>query len=515
VRRILTATAALLAVGLVLTGCSLPARFLAGLHPTARYYEQTVDWEDCDNGMECAYVSAPLDWDDIRAGDTELALVKHPATGTKRGSLLVDPGGPGGSGGDLVYYGVEDVATADILKHFDIIGVDPRGVGQSSPVTCYSDEKLDDFLYGITPGKVGSEEWLAAKTDSAEKFASACEKQSGALLGHIDAVSVARDLDLERSLVGDAKLNYLGYSYGTYLGTLYAGLFPKRVGRMVLDGATNPWYFPDDDEESDDDEGSFIDASQEEGFEHELTQFLAACIADQTAAVGDASCAFQGTPASALTEVSSLLDTVDAKPIAAPDGRMLGSSTLAGAIIADLYDTTQWPDLNDLFARVRQGDASTAFAASDAYNSRADDGTYYDNSTVANLAIGCLENGADDDPDSMREVAEELEKAAPILGKYDAYGDILCGQWPYGPVDFPDVVHAPGAAPILIVGTVGDPATPYADAQSLAKQLDSGVLLTFNGDGHTAYNKGNSCIDGAVDRYLLTGKAPKSGTSCS
>jgi len=462
--------------------------------------------------MECASVTAPLDWDDLRAGDTELAVVKHPATGAKRGSLLVDPGGPGGWGGDLVYYGVEDVATPDILEHFDIIGVDPRGVGESSPVTCYSDEKLDEFLYGITPGEVGSEEWLAAKTDSAEKFASACERQSGALLGHIDSVSVARDLDLERALVGDKKLNYLGYSYGTYLGTLYAGLFPKRVGRMVLDGATNPWYLPEDDGTDDD---ALVDTAQEEGFEHELKQYFAACLAGQKVAVGEATCAFQGTPASALNDVAALLDAVETQPIASPDGRMLGSSTLAGAIIADLYDTTQWPDLNELFARVRQGDASTAFAASDSYNSRADDGTYYDNSTVANLAIGCLEYGADDDPESMREVADELEKAAPILGKYDAYGDILCGQWPYGPVDFPDVVHAPGAAPILIVGTVGDPATPYADAQSLAKQLDSGVLLTFNGDGHTAYNKGNSCIDEAVDRYLLTGKAPLSGTSCS
>lgn len=515
-RRILALSATVVAVSLLLTGCSiptLPAKLLSALQPTARFYQQKVVWEDCDNGMSCAMIHAPLDWKHPAAGSIELAMVKHPATGTKKGSLLVDPGGPGGSGGDLVYYGLDDAVDPTLQKNFDVIGFDPRGVGQSTPVTCLSDAKLDDFLYGITPGEVGSDAWVAAKTTQAKAFARSCEKQSGALLAHLDATSVARDMDLERALLGEEKLDYLGYSYGSFLGTLYAGLYPKRVGHLVLDGALDPWNLshPGDSDYVD----APVNTEQEEAFEHELKAFLGACLRGEERAIGAAGCSFTGTLSTALTDVSTLLQDADEHPLTAADGRLLGSSTLASAIMADLYDSSQWQDLNDLFTRVKHGDASTAFASSDNYNSRADDGSYYDNSAVSNLAIGCLEYGSDDDPTAMKDVANALEQAAPVLGKYDAYGDILCGQWPYGPADFPPPVRARGAAPILVIGTTGDPATPYGDAVALAKQLDSGVLLTLNGDGHTAYNKGNTCIDDAVDRYLLTGKTPKSGTSCS
>jgi hypothetical protein len=218
--------------------------------------------------------------------------------------------------------------------------------------------------------------------------------------------------------------------------------------------------------------------------------------------------------AGSMTSIAALLTSVGTHPIANSDGRTLGSETLATAIMSDLYDPSDWADLNDLFARVKKGDASTAFESSDYYNDRYSDGGYFDNLEVASLAINCLESGSDDNRADMRKDAASLEKAAPVLGLYQAYGDILCAQWPYGPTDFPAEVHAPGAAPILVVGTTGDPATPYAEAKQLAKQLDSGHLVTYRGEGHTAYDKGISCIDHTVDAYFVDGVVPNTDPLC-
>ena len=477
----------------------------------SRYYAQKLIWEGCGGALQCATLSAPLDWSAPAGDSISLALIRHPATGKKLGSLLVNPGGPGASGVDFIAGSVSDAVDASVEKHYDIVGFDPRGVGASTAVDCYGPAALDGYLYGISPGVIGSDRWIDAQTKAAKAFIQACKNNTGPLLAHVDTTSVARDLDLERAALGDSKINYLGYSYGTYLGTIYAGLFPDRVGRMVLDGAEDPWLDNNPAQNS-----HRIDTSQEVAFESELRAYLGACLAGKVSAVGKGTCAFGSstTVAEGMTAVSRLLTSVGEHPIRNSDGRMLGSSTLATAIYGDLYDPSQWPDLNTLFDSVQHGDAGTAFGSSDSYNDRASGGTYNDNSVEASLAINCLEDGGNDNRSAMRRDAATLKKDAPVLGIYDAYGDITCAEWPYGPVAFPDPVTASGAAPILVVGSTGDPATPYAQAKALAHQLRSGVLVTYHGDGHTAYNKGVHCIDAAVDAYLLAGTVPNKDPQC-
>jgi pimeloyl-ACP methyl ester carboxylesterase len=518
--RILRTLAIALAAGLALAlfvnltlfppakATSTSASTSAGL---ARYYAQKLIWHGCGGGMQCTTLSAPLDWGDPGGDSISLALIRHPATGKKLGSLLVNPGGPGASGVDFVANSVGNAVDASVAERYDIVGFDPRGVGASSAVDCYGDAALDGYLYGISPGAIGSDGWIDAQTKTAKAFIEACKKNTGPLLAHIDTTSVARDLDLERAALGESKITYLGYSYGTYLGTIYAGLFPHRVGRMVLDGAEDPWL-----DNNPADTAHRIDTSQEVAFESELRAYLAACLAAKPAAIGKGTCAFAGSPnvGEGMKAVARLLTTVGEHPIRNTDGRMLGSATLATAIYGDLYDPSQWSDLNALFASVQHGEAGTAFASSDSYNDRSTDGTYYDNSVEAGVAINCLEEGGNSNRSAMRRDAAALKKDAPVLGIYDAFNGITCGEWPYGPVAFPDPVTARGAAPILIVGSTGDPATPYAQAKALAHQLASGVLVTYHGDGHTAYNKGVACVDATVDAYLLAGTVPAKDPQC-
>lgn len=470
-----------------------------------QFYSQKLHWAPCAGGMQCTKLLAPLDWAHPGSGSISLALVRQRATGTKQGSLLINPGGPGASGVSFITTNIDGAVDATLQEHFDIIGFDPRGVGESSPVSCYSAQQLDSYLYAIVPAEVGSNAWIDAQTASARAFAAACKKNTGPVLAHIDTVSAAHDLDLERALLGEEKLTYLGYSYGTYLGTVYAGLYPDRVGRMVLDGAEDPWVSGST--------GS-IDTSQEEAFEGDLRAYLKSCIAGETVAIGSEHCAFGGSVASAMKAVSALLASLNSHPIRNSDGRMLGSATLAAAVFNDLYDPSQWADLNSLFLQVQTGNAGKAFDSSDSYNDRNPDGTYSDNEFEANAAIGCLENGGDSSRAVMKADAEALLKAAPVLGIYDAYTGILCAEWPYGPVALPKIVHAAGAPPILVIGTTGDPATPYSDATALAKQLASGVLVTNHGEGHTAYGKGNHCIDSTVDSYFVSGTVPSRDPHC-
>ncbi|HEY5229934.1 MAG TPA: alpha/beta hydrolase, partial [Galbitalea sp.] len=314
------------------------------------------------------------------------------------------------------------------------------------------------------------------------------------------------------------KLNYLGYSYGTYLGTLYAGLFPSRVGRFVLDGADNPWGDGGGGTSDSSQAGVTPDVDgtveQTVGFEDSLTSYLKDCVAGASDAVGTQKCPFTTTLSAAKSAVEALLARVNAHPILAKDGRKLGGATLATAIDESLYDSTDWPDLTRMFLQLEKDDTTQAFHFADDYNDRNYDGTYYDNDDFANLAISCLEDGHDVDLKFDAREATELRKVAPMLGIYAAYGDLICSGWKYGPSPFPNPIHAKGTSPILILGTTGDPATPYQDAQSLARQLDNGHLVTLHGQGHTAYDLGDDCIDTTVDKYLLLADVPSTDPEC-
>jgi pimeloyl-ACP methyl ester carboxylesterase len=505
--RVFTTMAAAVALTLGLTGCVpwfMPEPAPSTSTPTGEevdgdlddFYSQVLSWSDCDDGMQCTTVSAPLDWDDPAAGSVDLALVRQPATGDRLGSLLVNPGGPGASGYDFVKTSVDYATSGALQERYDIVGFDPRGVGRSSAVACYEPAQMDEYLYGLADAERGSDAWIQELETSAADFAAACTDQTGALLGEVDTQSAARDLDLMRAVLGDETLNYLGFSYGTFLGATYAELYPDKVGRLVLDGALDPST------------SNFeVTSTQALGFENALRAYLTDCLAGSE-------CPFDGSVDDAMATIGALLASVDASPITATDGRQLGANALLTAIIYPLYQATAWPNLSDMFDSVLQGSADGAMQFADGYNGRNPDGTYADNSTEAFMAINCVDYAYNDDPAAMRAEAAEIERIAPTIGTYMAFGDISCSNWPYAFAGEREEIHATGAAPILVVGTTNDPATPYVWAENLAAQLDSGQLVTYDGEGHTAYNKSNSCVNDAVDDYLIDGTVPATDPMC-
>lgn len=503
-RRVLAAVAA--ATVLATSGCAIPSFIGPGSdhsEPTGEkvaaelepYYSQVLEWEPCGD-LRCATAEAPLDWNAPDEGAIELALVRQPASGEKIGSLLVNPGGPGGSGYDFIAESLDYAVGPELEERFDIVGFDPRGVGRSSAVQCYDAAQMDEFIYGIVPAERGSDEWIAEVEAANDDFGATCAERTGDLLANVDTVSAARDLDLLRAVLGDEQLNYLGYSYGTFLGATYAGLFPEKAGRLVLDGAIDP--AAGDDE---------VNKAQAIGFEQALRAYLSDCLAGQE-------CPFSGSVDDAADEVRRLLASVEASPLQGSDGRQLGADALVTAIIYPLYSPESWSYLSDMFESVMFGEADMALLFADGYYGREADGTYRDNSTEAFRAINCLDYTYDADVATMRQQAAELAEAAPIIGPYFGYGDIGCVAWPYASETERAPITAEGAAPILVVGTTGDPATPYEWAEALADQLDSGVLVTYEGEGHTAYRKSNACVDDTVESFLIDGVVPESDPRC-
>lgn len=507
--RITALVAVAAAVTLTLSGCVswfLPPTAGTTSTPTGEdvaadlipFYTQVLEWKSCGNGMQCSTAKAPRDWANPATDSIELALVRQPATsGHPMGSLLVNPGGPGGSGYDFVMDSVDYATDTTLQSNFDIVGFDPRGVNHSTPVKCYTDPaELTSYIYDITPGVIGSDEWIAAAAAANKKFGERCLDLTGPLLGFVDTPSAARDLDMLRAILGDKKLNYLGYSYGTLLGQVYAELFPGKTGRLVLDGAVDP--------AADDFEGT---ATQAVGFESALKAFLEDC---KTAK----DCPFTGSTDDSLGEIRALLDNLDASPMTNADGRQLGSSAMFTAIILPLYNEDNWQYLRQLFASVFEGDASYAFQLADSYNGRNPDGTYADNQTEAFISINCLDAHGDGNVQQMRDEAAQLKQLAPVFGPQMSYGGTGCPNWPVPAKRDRTPIAAPGSADILVVGTTNDPATPYKWAQTVASTLEHGHLITYHGEGHTAYNKSNSCVNDAVDNFFVKGTVPSADPLC-
>ncbi|MFC4243392.1 alpha/beta hydrolase [Gryllotalpicola reticulitermitis] len=476
---------------------SSPTQTPADAAATQKYYTQHLVWKDCGGGFQCTTAEAPIDWSHPSQGaPIHLALIQKPAKGHAIGSLFTNPGGPGESGVDFVRQGTGNTS-AQLQQNYDVIGWDPRGVGQSTEVKCYDDKQLDDYVYGILPGARGSAQWRAASEKETAALGAACLKNTGSLLGHVDTASTAHDLDMLRSDVGDPKLNYLGFSYGTMIGAIYAGMFPKNVGRMTLDGVVDPASSFDD-----------LTTLQAGGFESNLKAYAQWCLTQ------DKTCPFRGSVSSVLSDVSALLNQVQAHPIKNSDGRLLGAGTLETAIIFPLYSTASWPALDVLFKDVANGSAKVAFELADQYNNRTAAGAYTVNTVVAFQAIDCLDYTFDTDLGHMQAQAAQLAAAYPVVGPFFSYGGIACSGWPVKPVRTPAPVTAAGSAPILVLGTTNDPATPYQQSVNLAHELQNGHLITWHGSGHTAYGRSNSCVSNAVDNYFVHGTVPASDPNC-
>lgn len=417
------------------------------------------------------------------------------------GSLLMNPGGPGGSGYDFVatyYFGV---VTEEVLANYDVIGFDPRGVGRSTGIECYTDPAdKDALLYGTFDAKYGTQAWIDELTVRETDWIDACVENTGDLLGNLDAASVARDMDVMRAVLGDEKLTYLGYSYGTYLGAVYAELFPEKVGRMVLDGAVDPLVGDLD-----------ALATQMAGFESAYRAFLEFCF-------GSGECPFRGSVDSAMQQTENLILDAGDDGLRSSDGRVLDMATIGTGLIQNLYSESLWSRLVQMLADLDAGDAELTFESADQYNSRVG-GSYEGNGYDIYTAVTCNEGTLGTDGVTPLEGLAIIDARAPYLGFATALDDyvaldVTCSNWPYPAAEMPTSYAAEGAPPILVVGTTNDPATPYAQAVSLAHQLSNGVLITYEGEGHTIYAQGVTCVDSTVDAYFLRGEVPSADPMC-
>ncbi len=459
-------------------------------------YGQDVDWSTCGD-LECATVTVPLDWSDPGGDTIDIAVNRHAATGDKLGSLLINPGGPGGSGIDALSSIALGRFGDEVVDRYDLIGFDPRGVGQSTAVSCVSDSEMDTLV--SADYDFSTDDGVAQAEAAYAKLGEGCLDGTGPLLEHVDTVSAAKDMDVIRAVVGDDTLTYVGYSYGTQLGATYAALFPQQVGRLVLDGAVDPTL-----------SSQALSLGQAVGFENALRAYVTDC---QTGT----NCPLTGTPDEGLAQIRTMLDQAIASPLPTQDAqRPLTGSLAFSGIALPLYDETSWPYLTmGLRDAISNGDGSVLLQLADLYYDRDADGTYTTNSTVAFWAIGCADDRATTDIAQMRTDAAEIEAAAPTVGRFFGYGGVLCADWPVPEAGGLDSYTATDAAPIVVIGTTNDPATPYAWAESLTQTLgDSATLLTYEGEGHTAYGRSNACILDTVDAYLIDGTVPAEGTRC-
>lgn len=511
--RALAALATLAAACVTLTACIIPgpgaeprlpapdrAPVIEGVAADLLpFYSQELDWSACEGADEgsyyCTTVTTPLDWSAPDAGELELAvIVRVGESGESTASLLTNPGGPGASGYDLIADSAVFAVGDKLAEAYDVVGFDPRGVGRSTAVTCFDADDMDAYLFDVPAEPRGSAGWEDELTQRNEEFVAACEAGSDGILPYITTVNAARDMDLLRAVLGDDELTYLGYSYGTFLGATYAQLFPDRVGRLVLDGAIDPAV-----------SGIDVGTTQAVGFESALRAYMADCLTDRE-------CPFRGTVDDAMADLGTLLASVDKDVMPAEDGRMLGSDTLLTGIIAALYSQESWSFLSQALGEALGGDPELMLYLADFYYNRSESG-YDDNSTEAFRAYNCMDYPAETDPAAEQAAEDLIAEKAPTIAPYWTGVDV-CEVWPYPPTGTRGPITAEGAAPIVVVGTTNDPATPYEWSVSLADQLASGVLVTREGEGHTGFNKGNDCVDDAVEAYLLEGTVPTDGLLC-
>ena len=445
-----------------------------------------------DPTMQEGWVEVPIDRADPGSGTFRLHVVRRPANDAAHriGSLFVNPGGPGGPGIWLAERATEMYSTA-LLDRFDIVAWDPRGTGTSTPaIDCVTD--LDHFTTGtdITPDTPQERQQLI---DLAREFATACAAKNADIIQHIGTNDSAQDLDAIRRAIGEDRISFFGWSYGSTLGAVWATMFPATVRAAVFDGAPDPTLG-----------FTAADLTQSAGFEHTLTTFLEWCSTDAT-------CAFH-TDGHADTAFDALMQTLDETPIPTVDGRpALTRSMALTAVAMAMYDRTWWVNLAGALAEAQQGMGGWLLAFSDRYYQRNDDGTFTD-MQEAFQTITCMD--ATDRPDvaTADETSSHFREVAP-RSRPGTTGDYFCSFFPTA--EHPRVaVTGIGAGPVLVVGNTNDPATPLVGAQAMAGALEEGVLLEVVADGHTAYGI-NDCAKTTIDAYLVDLTVPADGTRCA
>jgi len=513
-RPTVTACAAVLVLllAVVLSGCSQPptsqspnANSVAADEPAAlkRFYTQKLTWSSCEAIFECASLTVPLDYTSPARNTIQLAVIRKQATDPAHriGSLITNPGGPGGSGVEFLKEnytaqpGHPSHFGPQLRADFDIVGFDPRGVGQSAPITCLTDTQFDHYV-ALDPAPATPPE-VAAVVSGDKAFDAGCQTHSAILLPHVGTLNAARDMDILRAVLGDRKMYYLGASYGTYLGAVYAELFGTHLARAVLDGPLPPNLT-----------ARQLGIGQAGGFQDELTRFIADCATHPDCPLGtDATTAGQ--------KLADFFASTHAHPLPTGTGRMVDEALAETGVLVTMYGSPKtWPFLRQALALAIAGDGRGLLTLADLYYHRDPQTGHYSNDAAANIAINCLDRPDVRSVDDVYAELPDFTQASPLIGAYLAWGDLPCAYWPVPAQSRPHPIHYAGSPPILVVGTIHDPATPYSSAQAMADQLGSAVLLTYNGDGHTAYGRGSRCIDTAVDAYLTRNTVPATGTVC-
>ena len=468
-----------------------------GAEPLARFYSQRLEWRKCE-GAWCANLEVPVDYLNPQGDTITIAVVNVPARRPSKriGSLVVNPGGPGASGFDYAR-AADFIVGKPVRNTYDVVGFDPRGVQRSSPIDCVSDRDLDRFL-GSDPTPDDAAEELSF-VQTSRNFAQGCSRNASPLLAHVSTEEAARDMDILRAALGEKKLTYLGGSYGTYLGAIYADLFPDAVGRMVLDGVVPP-----------DISSLEMALGQAQGFERATRAWAAYCVRKR-------SCPLGTSVEQVMEGLRTFLASVDQSPLPRTGDNAVPRLTEGWASLgigSAMYDQGSWQTLVDAMDEAVAGDGTSLMQLADSYADRNPGGEYSGNIMEAIYAVNCLDKPATGDVAELRREAEESLAVAPTWGPFIVWSQATCGVWPLEPTGDTRTVSAEGAGPIVVIGTTRDPATPYEWAVRLRKQLANASLITFDGDGHAAYTRSNKCVDDAVDAYLVKGTVPKDGLRC-
>ncbi len=450
-------------------------------------------WKGCGSGFQCATLTVPLDAS-APEPTVGLAVIRARArdADARIGTLVVNPGGPGVPAVEYLR-GVASTLPDAVRDRFDLVAFDPRGVGQSEPIECLDslDPVFDEEFEPATD---------AARADLVHEMTSLaqqCATRNGDLLAHVSTVDAARDLDQLRIALGEDRLSFLGYSYGTFLGAMYAQRYPDHVRAFVLDGPVDPSM-----------SARAVTLGQARGFEHALDDFLDDCSQHRGCAFhhdGDAAAAYDALRAQAGRTPLATSD---------PDGRTLNQTRFDAAVLQQLYlGRAAWPGLADALAAAGRGDAATLLAGADSFVGRTDDGGD-DHALESFWAVTCLDGPVVVGADAAAELEQQAVEVAPRMGAFIVNNSLPCSVWPVAPVTPAGRLTAVGAPPILVIGTTLDPATPLAQARSLASSLERGRLLVADGEQHTSFNNGNECVDDIVVKYLVDRKVPSRGTRC-
>lgn len=482
----------------------------------AQFYGQPLTWGPCqpyataqrarqlfaNPSLQCARLTVPLDYRHPDGATVTLGLLRSKAADQRNriGSLLINPGGPGESGMLAAAALADQVSNEKVGNRFDLVGFDPRGIGASRPrVDCLTDAEQDriraqDLDNATTPRAVDRYE------AQQRRYAHRCTERTRygkQMLEHLGSRDVAKDMDVLRSALGDTKLTFVGFSYGTRIGTAYAELFPRNVRAMVLDGAVDPTQRPVAES-----------LAQARGFQAAFNRFATWCGKRQE-------CPLAADPQQATRDYQQLTRPLLQNPVRLADGRLLTYDDATTGTIQALYSRQFWPILQHGLQQLAQGCGQVLMALADIYEQRGPHG-HYTNVQDAFTAVHCVDDPRITDPATLLAQEKAYKRAAPFLdnGREAVAAKDACAYWPVPPTGKPHLPQVEGLPPTLVISTTHDPATPYRAGVALAKAL-RGRLLTFEATQHTAYLGGSDCIDRATNTYLINLELPPEGQRCS